>query len=249
MIDTRVDDVVLQVEEEWTLYRRENMPKRERREYDQKLNLKLSSCGVATKIDFCCPTCSDPAATVDTLPSKFHGTKIEGKRSATNRLTWHQLNIRMVLAALAMGVGGIDVEIFLGLLGLPAARSFHQSFGVIEKEIGMYIRDIVQKALDEALKEEIEATLDQELEEWNDMTESSALIWAGRREVPAIDVTPSQDMPSPSVSAPRRSSTSSSAARHALNASSQRKRRNPLPTMNARATTRGVQKGWKAQQR
>lgn len=64
-----------------------------------------------------------------------------------------------------IGVVGINIEILLGTLGLPAASGFHRSFTKIESSICRYKRKEVLKSLDDALEREIWMTLDEEYEE------------------------------------------------------------------------------------
>lgn len=68
----------------------------------------------------------------------------------------------MVLAAQSIGVGSSDVDILLGLLRFSASKVFHQSFNIIEFEIGKYIYNVMLQCPNESLDEEIQLALDED---------------------------------------------------------------------------------------
>ena len=73
--------------------------------------------------------------------------------------SWYDLNVRAVLATLAIGGGGSDLSDFLSFLDIPNCASFGtNAFNKIEALIGKELRSCGLKAMEEALQEEIKLT-------------------------------------------------------------------------------------------
>ena len=72
------------------------------------------------------------------------------------KLSHYEINLKMVLLSLAVGIGPSETGQFLGFLDLPQASSFeHYSFKTIENEIGYALEEIVSEAMNEALNDKI----------------------------------------------------------------------------------------------
>ena len=73
--------------------------------------------------------------------------------------SWYDLNVRVVLATMAIGCGGSDLSDFLSLLDIPNCASFgNNAFNKIESCIGRNLRSCGIEAMEEALKEEVRLT-------------------------------------------------------------------------------------------
>ena len=128
--------------------------------------------GIATTIGFVCGDCSTVASTLQPRSAKkFEGKPKEGSQTARShpRLAWKEDNIKMVIACLMLGGGPTEAEKIIGLFDLPRPTSFKKyAFATIEEEIGKYLRSVTKESMDAALQEEIKATLEAELEEWEE---------------------------------------------------------------------------------
>ena len=80
--------------------------------------------------------------------------------------------MRMVLAALSIGVGGEEAGAILGMLDLPGSGPFrNHAFQNIEEQIVAHIRDICTEGCEDALEEEVRLTLKEQQREWDALTE------------------------------------------------------------------------------
>ena len=104
----------------------------------QKINLKdkikihdeqLSIC---TKTYLDCEDCKKKVKTREKHCKHFVGTNYNGKVSAQENCSWHELNIKIVLGAIAAGIGPTDVLNLLTFMDLPIPTSFSaQTFSKI----------------------------------------------------------------------------------------------------------------------
>ena len=127
-------------------------------EFKNEIKIKVDNIGIHPNVTMQCSSCNK-ASEVNIKKTKYEGTTYSGKPHRTPNCSWYPLNLQIVLATLATGLGPSDLPIFLSLLGLPNLRSFsHQQYYRIECLIGKYLREIAQDSMEEALTEELRLT-------------------------------------------------------------------------------------------
>ena len=123
--------------------------------------------GIATSIAFSCVPSSDKRSKevhdcgkVEAETSKYHEKSVDGKQSGHAANWWFALNIKMVLAMQSIGKGGKAAGNILAFLDLPRSKSFAtRTFGAVESVIGKAQRDLSDRLIAEALKNEIIAQM------------------------------------------------------------------------------------------
>jgi len=98
--------------------------------------------------------------TVDSkMNPKFNAEKIGGQ----HRTLDFDLNIRAMLSAFYLGTGGYDIGGMASFFGIPGGRGFERTFHTHSSTIHRVILDECTKILDEAMNEEIVATIHNKL--------------------------------------------------------------------------------------
>ena len=87
--------------------------------------------------------------------NKFNTEKIGGQQRTLD----FDLNIRAMLSAFYIGTGGYDIGGMASFFGIPGGRSFERTFHRHSHSIHCVILDECTKILEEALNEEIIATI------------------------------------------------------------------------------------------
>jgi hypothetical protein len=128
----------------------------------EKLRFTKFDWGVATEVNISCK--NGHGFTAERQRSSLHGKRREGSKKTMDRLSWYELNVKLVLAGLAMGVGGKEMARLLAFLDLPTASSFETNgWNKIEDEIGPVLRKVARDAMNKALDEEIRLTIEKRL--------------------------------------------------------------------------------------
>ena len=86
---------------------------------------------------------------------KFNAEKIGGQQRTLD----FDLNIRAMLSAFYLGTGGYDIGGMASFFGIPGGRGFERTFHTYSSTIHRVILDECNKILDEAMNEEIIATI------------------------------------------------------------------------------------------
>ena len=132
--------------------------------------IKNYTYGMATGLCVQCEDCNQEIYDIPPAPSSLHGTSFKGTPSKRRNNSWFELNLRLVLATLAIGNGGSDLSDFCAFLDLPQSTSFgSKTFNKLECVIGQHLRDAAEQGMADALEEEIRLTLEKEgknYDEW-----------------------------------------------------------------------------------
>ena len=120
------------------------------------VRMKEDTVGIATQLDCYCSHCSEKDSLFSTmrLRSVFEGNghQYNASESFTN-------NVMMVLGFQQIGGGGSDAMKVLTFLGLPNGKSMKDNkFKRIEDKIGLYIRQLTDELIQNALEEEVKLT-------------------------------------------------------------------------------------------
>ena len=141
---------------------------------NDNLTITEKKLGFATSFTMGCSKCNEKQEVRSQQSKKFTGTNYSGKLSQQENCSWHETNMKLVLASIATGIGPSDMATFLSFLDLPISKSFpSQTFQRIENLIGKSIIKIGKESMDEALLEEIEAETGLNKDEWEKTINSS----------------------------------------------------------------------------
>eukprot|EP00957_Ditylum_brightwellii_P132162 10076972-Ditylum_brightwellii.AAC.1 len=73
-----------------------------------------------------------------------------------------------------MGVGAEEIKNLLTLFDIPYGKDFKGQFYRVERDVGCVLRDCARRSMEEALREEIEAMLIFNHNEWAKKKEQDA---------------------------------------------------------------------------
>eukprot|EP00957_Ditylum_brightwellii_P199516 15208742-Ditylum_brightwellii.AAC.1 len=90
------------------------------------------------------------------------------------KLSLYENNVKIVLAALTMGVRAEDIKNLFTLFDLPYGKDFKGQFYRVEGGVCRVLRDSVRRSMEEALREEIKATLIFNHDKWAKKKEQDA---------------------------------------------------------------------------
>ena len=128
------------------------------REQKGKTELKVENIALQSCVTLKCNNCHR-STPLNTPRTKFHGTNYKGKPCRTENCSWFPINLKLVLATLATGLGPADIPTICSFLGLPHLRSFSKrQYYRIESLIGKCLIETAEVSMKEALDKEIIAT-------------------------------------------------------------------------------------------
>ena len=88
---------------------------------------------------------------------------MKGKYTLDKKSHRYQLNIKLILGAIASGIGPINLAQLLSFIDLPNVKTVNERFfRNMELIVGTSLRKVGTKAMEEALLEEIKLTLGSE---------------------------------------------------------------------------------------
>eukprot|EP00957_Ditylum_brightwellii_P066249 5028152-Ditylum_brightwellii.AAC.1 len=83
------------------------------------------------------------------------------------KLSFYENNVKIVLAALTMGVRAEEIKNLLTLFDLLYGKDFKGQFYCADRDVGCALRDSTRRSMEEALREEIKAILNFNHDEWS----------------------------------------------------------------------------------
>eukprot|EP00957_Ditylum_brightwellii_P138186 10534284-Ditylum_brightwellii.AAC.1 len=83
----------------------------------------------------------------------------DGKMYRKEKLSLHENNVKVVLAALTRGVGAEEIKNLLIMFDLPYGKDLKGQFYCVERDDGRVLMNSTRRSMEEALREEIKATL------------------------------------------------------------------------------------------
>eukprot|EP00957_Ditylum_brightwellii_P070469 5354162-Ditylum_brightwellii.AAC.1 len=125
----------------------------------KKVLMMTNSVGCSTKIKVSCTglhacACKPMKRNVPRKVDKH------GKEYVRETLSRHEVNTKMALGALVMGVCGKEITTIMAMLDLTHAKYFNScAFSVVKDEIGVLLQDAALKAMEKGSEEEIKLTL------------------------------------------------------------------------------------------
>ena len=138
----------------------------------KKLHITTANRGLATELIVQCCHCTNKH---HIAPKLSRYANLDWSQQPTRRWNnaWYDINVRAVLATLAIGGGGSDISDLLSFIDVPNCASFGtNAFNKIEALIGKELRSCGMQAMDGALEEEVRLTNEEkgiDHEEWSNM--------------------------------------------------------------------------------
>ena len=129
-----------------------------KRKKKKQIKIECENIGLHPCITLQCPK-TNKRFQVKSNVTKYNQTSYKGAKCANENCSWYDVNLRLVLATLASGLGPSDITTFLSFLGLPNLTSFsRKQFHRIEMLIGQDLRFVGNASMKDALDEEIRMT-------------------------------------------------------------------------------------------
>ena len=95
--------------------------------------------------------------------STFKGVNVKGGLTSRKKSHGYQLNTKLTLGAIALGIGSTNLAHIFSFLDLPNVKAVNgRFFRNMELSVGPILRQVGAKAMKEALEEEIKLTLESE---------------------------------------------------------------------------------------
>ena len=130
-----------------------------------KLIITEKCLGIATTVAISCYRCKEKSV-AEAVPSKFKGKSLQGKDQFQRNSNWYELNLKLGLGTMASGIGPSNLNQLLSFIDLPNCKTFDSTFfNNIELTVGSTLRKVSSKSMKEAIKEEVELTLADEIKQ------------------------------------------------------------------------------------